>query len=158
GAGAWLAYLELLYPDYWDLGDPGAERWGRDGVRIVDQLLVRGQLAEGKGFRRDPRDEQLTLWPNALALYALVQAYEREEAVKYEAAAIATAVAIDALRADDGSYYSTPARSEKDPRANLYLAGALLLLFKDTGNIQYRDRAMAIVHWLTSGAAASAAA
>jgi hypothetical protein len=156
GAGAWLAYLELLYPDYWDLGDPGAERWGRDGVRIVDQLLVRGRLPDGKGFRRDPRDEQLTLWPNALAIYALVQAYESTELVKYESAAIGAGGAIDALRADDGSYYSTTARNEKDARANAYLAGALLLLFKDTGDVQYRERALGIVRWLTGGAVATA--
>ncbi len=157
GAGAWLAYLEMLYPDYWDLGDPGAEPWGRDGVRIVDQLLVRGVLPDGKGWRRDPRDEQLTLWPNALAIYALVKAYENEELVKYESAAMAAASAVNGLRADDGSYYSSAARTEKDPRANVYLAGALLLLFKDTGEAQYRDHALRILHWLTNGAAAAVA-
>ena len=63
------------------------------------ELLVRGRLPDG-GFRRDPRDEQLSLWPTALAIHALVKAYENEELVKYESAAIAAAAALDALRAD----------------------------------------------------------
>lgn len=155
GAGAWLAYLELLYPQYWELGDPGATRWGRDGVRIVDQLLVRGVLPDGGGFRRDPRDEQLTVWPNALAIHALVQAYETTEEVKYESAAIKAAAAVETLRADGGSYYSDGTHAEKDPRANAYLAGALLLLFKDSGDVQYRERALGIVRWLTQGAGAT---
>jgi hypothetical protein len=155
GAGAWLAYLELLYRDYGELGDPDTQRWNADGVRVVDELLQRALLPDGKGFRRDPREEALTLWPNVLALYALMKAYENVELVTYESAAIATVQAIDPLRADDGSYYSTAANAEKDPRANAYLAGALLGLFKDTGDTQYRDRAVAILRWLISGAAAA---
>jgi len=157
GAGAWLAYLELTYRDYFDLGDPGGNRWSSDGVRIVEQLLVRGQLAPG-GFRRDPRDEQIALWPTALAMYALVKAYENEELAKYESAAIAAAAAIDGMHDSDGSYFSTPEKSGKDARANAYLAGAFLLLFKDTGDAQYRDRALAIVRWLTTGGGATATA
>jgi len=155
GAGAWLAYLELLYRDYFDLGNPGATRWNADGLRIVDELLARGQLPD-KGFRRDLRDEQLSLWPTALAIYALTKAYENEELVRYESAALAAAAAVESLRADDGSYYTTPARSERDPRANAYLAGALLLIFKDTGDVQYRDRAVTILRWLTTGPGATA--
>ena len=156
GAGAWLAYLELLYRDYFELGNPGAGRWNADGVRIVDQLLVRGQLPDSKGFRRDPRDEQLSLWPTTLAIYALVKAYENEESVRYETAAMAAVTALNPLRDNDGSYFSTPANREKNTRANAYLAGALLLLFKDTGDGEYRDRAAAILHWLTNGTGASA--
>jgi len=155
GAGAWLAYLELLYRDHFELEDPGAAHWNAGGVRIVDQLLVRGQLPDTKGFRRDPRDAQLSLWPTTLAIYALVKAYENEELVKYESAAIAAAAALEALRDNDGSYFSTPAKGEKNARANAYLAGALLLLFKDNGDAQYRDRAVAILRWLTTGAGAA---
>jgi hypothetical protein len=158
GAGAWLAYLEFLYRDYWDLGDPSAQHWDRDAVRILDQVLVRGQMPGGKGFRRDPREDLVTLWPNVLALYALVKAYENQELVKYESAAIETATALEALRGDDGSYFSTLEKKDRDPRANAYLAGAFLLLFKDTDDRQYRDRALAILRWLTSGAAAAATA
>ncbi len=157
GAGAWLAYLELLYRDYFEVADADAARWNHDGVRIVEQLLIRGLLPDG-GFRRDPRDEQLTLWPTALAIYALVKAYENEELVKYETAAIAAVAALDALRAGDGSYHTTTEKAQQDARANAYLAGALLLLFKDTGDTQYRDRAVAILRWLTSGGGAAASA
>ena len=155
GAGAWLAYLELLYRDYFALEDAGAARWNADGIRVVDELLARGRLPNG-GFRRDPRDEELSLWPTALAIEALVKAYENEELVKYESAAIAAVAALASLRAEDGIYFSSPAKTEKDARANAYLAGALLLLFKDTGDVQYRDRAVAILRWLTTGAGATA--
>lgn len=155
GAGAWLAYLELLYRDYGELGRPDGGRWNAAGVRIVEQLLTRGQLPGG-GFRRDPRDEGIALWPSALAMYALVTAYENRELVTYETAAIRTAAAIESLRADDGSYYSTNAKAEKDARTNAYLAGALLLLFKDTGDAQYRERAIRILRWLTTGGGAAA--
>ena len=157
GAGAWLAYLELLYPQYWDLGDPGAVRWGRDGVRIVDQLLVRGALPGG-GFRSDPRDEQVSLWPTALGIMALVQAYEVTQDVKYEAAAFKAAAAVETLRAEDGGYYRDAAHAQKDARANAYLANALLLLFKDSGEAPYRARVLGIVRWLTHDAARAAAA
>jgi hypothetical protein len=157
GAGAWLAYLELLYRDYFELEDTGAAHWSTDGVRIVDEVIERGRLPDG-GFRRDPRDEALSLWPTALAIHALVKAYENEELVRYESAAIAAAAALDALRAGDGSYFSTVAKTERDPRANAYAAGALLLLFKDTGDVQYRDRAVATLRWLTTGAGAAASA
>jgi hypothetical protein len=156
GAGAWLAYLELLYRDYGDLGNPGSEPWNANGVRVVDQLLVRGQLPQG-GFRRDPRDEQLALWPSVLAMYALVMAYENQELVTYESAAIKTAAAIETLRAADGSYFSTPVKSGTDVRANAYYAGALLMLFKDTGDAQYRERAIGILRWLTTGPGAAGA-
>ena len=157
GAGAWLAYLELLYRDYFELADPAAGRWDADGVRIVDELLDRGRLADGKGFRSDPRDDRLSLWPNALALYALVKAYENTELVKYAAAALDTVQAIDALRGEDGGYFSTSAKTEKNASANAYLAGALLLLFKDTGEAQYRERALAVLRWLSSDASDTAA-
>lgn len=152
GAGAWLAYLELLYRDYGELGNPGATRWNADGLRIVDELLLRGRMPDGKGFRTDPRADQRTLWPNVLMLYALVQAYESAEQVKYESAAVATADVVEALRAADGGYSSSAAMADKDTRANAYLAGALLLLWKDTGETHYRERALGILHWL-SGAA-----
>lgn len=154
GAGAWLAFLELLYRDYFELADAGAGRWTADGVRIVDELLERGRMLDGTAFRADPRDERITLWPNVLALYALVKSYETTELVKYESAAIAAVRAIDALRAEDGSYFSTTAKDERNPRANAYLAGALLWLFKDTGDVQYRERALAVLRWLTSVSAA----
>jgi hypothetical protein len=154
GAGAWLAYLELLHRDYFDLDDASGARWSTDGVRRLDQLLVRGQSREG-GFRREPRDEQLALWPSVLAMYALVKAYENEELVRYESAAIKAAAAIEGLRADDGSYFSTPEKTVKDVRANIYCAGALLLLFKDTGDAQYRERAVAVLRWVTGGAGAA---
>ncbi len=154
GAGAWLAYLELLYRDYFELEDPRAARWNDDGVRVLDELLVRGRLANG-GFRHDPRDEVMSLWPTALAIQALVKAYENAELVKYESTAIEAATALEALRADDGSYFSDAVKKERDPRANAYLAGALLLLFKDTGDPQYRDRAVGVLRWLTTGAGAA---
>jgi hypothetical protein len=157
GAGAWLAYLELLYRDYFELEDADAARWNADGVRVVEQLLVRGRLPNG-GFRHDPRDEELSLWPTALAIQALVKAYENVELVKYESAAIAAAAALDGMRADDGAYFTTPAKADKDARANAYLAGGLLLLFKDTGDPEYRDRAVAVLRWLTTGAGAAASA
>lgn len=157
GAGAWLAYLELLYRDYFALEDADAAHWNTDGRRVVEELIVRGRLRDG-GFRRDPRDEQLSLWPTALAIHALVKAYENEELVKYESDAIAAAAALDVLRGDDGSYFTNAAKVEKDPRANAYLVGALLLLFKDTGDKQYRDRAAATLGWLTKGAGAAASA
>ena len=157
GAGAWLAYLELLYRDYFALQDADAARWNADGIRVVEQLLVRGRLPDG-GFRQDPRDEQSSLWPTALAIHALVKAYENEELVKYESAAMAAAAALDAMRAEDGTYFSTTAKTERDPRANAYLAGALLLLFKDTGDMHYRDRAVAILRWLATGPGAAASA
>jgi hypothetical protein len=150
GVGAWLAYLELLYRDYGALEDDDAAHWNADGVRIVDQLLVRGRLPGQRGFRRDPRDSELTLLPNALALYALTKAYENEELIVYETAARDTVAALDVLRDRDGAYFSTTARTEKDARANAYLAGALLLLFKDTGDARLRDQAAAILRWLTS--------
>ena len=155
GAGAWLAYLELLYRDYFELEDPGAGRWNADGVRVVDELLVRGRLPDG-GFRRDPRDEAVSLWPTVLAIHALVKAYENQELVQYESAAKAAAAALEAMRAKDGGYFSTADKTERDPRANAYLAGALLLLFKDTGDVQYRERAVATLRWLTSGPGAAA--
>jgi len=157
GAGAWLAYLELLYRDYFELEDGDAAHWNRDGIRGIEELIVRGRLPDG-GFRRDPRDAQLSLWPTALAIHALVKAYENEELVKYESAAMAAAVALDGLRGDDGGYFTNAAKVEKDPRANAYLAGALLALFKDTGDAQYRDRAAALLRWLTKGAGATASA
>ena len=157
GAGAWLAYLELLYRDYFALEDPDAAHWNTDGRRVVEELIVRGRLQDGS-FRRDPRDEQLSLWPTALAIHALVKAYENEELVKYESAAIAAAAALDVLRGNDDSYFTNAAKVEKDPRANAYLVGALLLLFKDTGDTQYRDRAVATLGWLTKGAGAAASA
>lgn len=152
GAGAWLAYLELLYGDYGELGNPGATRWTADGLRIVDELQLRGRMPDGKGFRADPRADQLTLWPNVLMLYALVQAYENAEQVKYESAALATAAVVDTLRAADGGYSSSAAQVDKDVRANAYLAGALLLLWKDTGETHYRERALGILHWLGGAA------
>jgi len=157
GAGAWLAYLELLYRDYFELEDPGAARWNADGMRVLDELLVRGRLPTG-GFRGDPRDDAMSLWPTALAMHALVKAYENEAMVKYESAAIGAARALDGLRADDGSYFTNNARAERDPRANAYLANALLLLFKDTGDPQYRDRAVLVLRWLTTGAGAATSA
>lgn len=156
GTGAWLAYLELLYRDYGDLGAPGASPWNAEGLRIVEQLVTQGQLADGKGFRRGPHDDQLSLWPSTLMIYALMQAYENEEAVKYESSAIAAAAAIELLRAGDGSYFSTPAKAETDARANTYLAGALLLLAKNTGDRLYRERAVGIIQWLSSGQGATA--
>src|SRR5262249_28104153 len=33
GTGAWLAYLELLYRDYFEVGNPGAARWNAAGAR-----------------------------------------------------------------------------------------------------------------------------
>jgi hypothetical protein len=155
GAGAWLAYLELLYRDYFELEDPDAAHWNADGMRVVDELLVRGRLPDG-GFRRDPRDETASLWPTALAIHALVKAYENAELVQYESAARAAAAALDGMRADDGGYFGTAAKTERDPRANAYIAGALLLLFKDTGDVQYRDHAVATLRWLTSGPGAAA--
>ncbi|MGH3056440.1 MAG: hypothetical protein ACRDL7_15810, partial [Gaiellaceae bacterium] len=126
-------------------------------VRVVDELLVRGRLPNG-GFRHDPRDEEMSLWPTALAIQALVKAYENAELVQYESAAIAAVAALDGLRAADGIYFTTPAKTEKDLRANAYLAGALLILFKDTGDTQYHDGAAAIVRALTTGAGAAASA
>ena len=158
GTGAWLAYLQLLYRDYGELGAPSSPSWNSEGLRMIDQLVAQGQLAGGKGFRRAPQDDQLSLWSSTLMLYALIKAYENEEAVKYESAAIATAAAIELLHAGDGSYYSTAAKSETDARANAYLAGALLLLAKDTGDAIYRDRAIAILRWLISGHGAAALA
>ncbi|HTO57895.1 MAG TPA: hypothetical protein VMJ74_08865, partial [Pseudomonadales bacterium] len=55
GLGAWVAYLDLLFRDYWDLGNPGAESWDADGLKIVSDLLTRGRLADGKGFRAELR-------------------------------------------------------------------------------------------------------
>jgi len=155
GAGAWIAYLELLYRDAFDLSDPNASRWSADGRRIVDQLLVRGRLPNG-GFGRDPRDEQAALWPTALMIYALVKAYENEERVAYASHAIAAVAALDVLRANDGSYFSTTAQGVPDAHANAYLAGALLLLYKDTGDVQYRERVVTLLRWLTSGPGAAA--
>ena len=129
------------------------QRWNADGVRIVDELLVRGRSFPDGGFRRDPRDEQLTLWPTALAIYALVKAYENEELVKYESAAMRRPRR--SMRCAPTTAATSPhAAKRKDPRANAYLAGALLLLFKDTGDAQYREPRAAILRWLTSGSAA----
>jgi hypothetical protein len=158
GVGAWVAYLELLYRDYGDLGAPGATRWNADGLHMLERLMQQGQLADSKGFRRDPREDELSLWPSALMIYALVKAYENEELVKYEAAAIAAAAAVETLRAQNGSYLSTTARTHTDARANAYLAGALLLLAKDTGDPVYRDRALGIIRWLTSESGAGVVA
>ena len=157
GAGAWLAYLELLYRDYFDLGDPGGRRWNANGLRILDQVLQRGRLEEAGGLRCDPRDAQAALWPTALAIYALVQAYQNEEVVRYESAAIDAAAAAENLRAADGGYFANPTKTTKDPRANAYFAGALLLLFKNSGDAQYRDRAVGILRWLTSAPVATSA-
>jgi hypothetical protein len=158
GVGAWAAYLELLYRDYGDLGAPGATHWNTDGLRLLAGLLQRGQLLDSKGFRQRAREGELSLWPSALMIYALVKAYENEELVEYETAAVAAAAAVETLRADNGSYFSTPARTHTDARANAYLAGALLLLAKDTGDPVYRDRALGIIRWLTSQGAAAAMA
>jgi hypothetical protein len=158
GVGAWVAYLDLLYRDYGDLGAPEAAPWNADGLRLLEGLMERGQLADSRGFRRNPRESELSLWPTALMIYALVKAYENEELVKYETAAIAAAAAVETLRAQDGSYFSTTARTQADARANAYLAGALLLLAKDTGDLAYRDRALGIIHWLTGEGAAGAVA
>jgi hypothetical protein len=158
GVGAWVAYLELLYRDYGDLGVPGASRWNANGLRTLEGLLEQGLLADSRGFRRNPREDELSLWPSALMIYALVKAYENEELVKYETAATATAAAVETLRAGNGSYFSTAARTHADARANAYLAGALLLLAKDTGDAAYRDRALEIIRWLTSKGGAPAVA
>jgi len=158
GVAAWVAYLDLLYRDYWDLGDPGAAPWNAAGLGALEDLLKRARLPDGKGFRFGSRDEVLTLWPNALMLLALVKAYENEELVQYETAAIGAVEALEALRDVDGAYFSTGARSDRDPRANVYLAHALLLLAKDTGDRAYRERAVAILRWLTTGVAAAALA
>ncbi|MFI5397263.1 MAG: hypothetical protein ACHQ9S_17120 [Candidatus Binatia bacterium] len=158
GVAAWIAYLELTYHDYGDLGDAGGTRWSAEGLRIVDELLVRGRFADSKGLGREPREERLNLWPTTLMMYALIKAYENEEAVKYESAAIAAAAAVDALRSEDGSYFSDPARARTDARANAYLGGALLLLSKDTGDSMYRERAVGILRWLTSKHGAEALA
>ncbi len=158
GASAWVAYLELLYKDYGDLGHPGEERWPGDGARRLEQMLVRAPLAGGKGFRRDPHAEELALWPNVLAMYAFVKAYENEELVKYESAAIGTAEAVERLRNEDGSYRSGETKQDTDARANAYLAGAFVLLFKDTGDVRYRERAIALLRWLVQGAGAAAVA
>jgi hypothetical protein len=148
GVGAWLAYLELLYRDYGELGSGEAAHWTASGVRIVEQILVRGRLENG-GFRRDPRDTELTLWPTALALHALMQAYENQESIQYESAAMEAAAAIQVLRDRDGAYFSTMAGGQKDPRANAYLAGGFLLLYKNTGEPRFRDGALSILRWLT---------
>jgi hypothetical protein len=158
GVGAWVAYLELLYRDYGDLGALGATQWNADGLHLLAGLLQRGQLPDSKGFRQRPHEGELSLWPSALMIYALVKAYENEELVEYETAAVAAAAAVETLRADNGSYFSTAARTHADARANAYLAGALLLLAKDTGDPVYRDRALGILRWLTSESAAGALA
>ena len=156
GTTAWVAYLELLYRDYFDLGNADAVTWNTAGIRLVEELLANGRLPSGTGFRRTAREDELRLWPNALAIHALVKAYENAELVKYESAAIDAAAALEALRSPQGSYYTTAARTESDPRANAYLAGAFLLLFKDTGDTQYLDRALGIVRWLIGPASAAA--
>jgi rhamnogalacturonyl hydrolase YesR len=158
GVGAWVAYLDLLYRDYGDVGAPGATRWNAEGLRMLEGLMQQEALADGKGFRRNPREDELSLWPSALMIYALVKAYENEEAVKYEAAAIAAAAAVERLHAENGSYFSTAARTHADTRANAYLAGALLLLAKDTGDPVYRERAAGIIRWLTSESGAGVVA
>ncbi len=155
GLGAWVAYLDLLYREYWNLGDPGARAWNGTGLELIDDLLTRAPLPDGKGFRFAADQDGLTLWPNALMLYALNQAYENEEAVRYESAALDTAAAVEALRDKDGAYFSTAEHSDKSPRANAYLAGALLLLAKNTGDESYRHRALGILHWLASNANAA---
>ncbi|HUI27237.1 MAG TPA: hypothetical protein VL403_14235 [Candidatus Kryptonia bacterium] len=153
--GAWVAYLDLLFRDYWDLGNPGAESWNGDGLKIVDDLITRARLPDGKGFRSELRSDELQLWPNALILYALIKAYESEELVKYESAAIDAAQALEALRGADGAYFSAADRSAVDPHANAYLAGALLLLAKDTGDAAYQQRALGIMRWLAAGPGAA---
>ena len=155
GLSAWVAYLNLLFRDYWDLGDPGAESWNADGLKLVDDLLTRTLLPDGKGFRAELRSDELKLWPTALMLYALIKAYENEELVKYETAAIEAAQALEPLRGGDGAYFSTADRAAIDPHANAYLAGALLLLAKDTGDAEYQQRARAIIRWLASGPGAA---
>lgn len=157
GLGAWAAYLNLLFRDYWDLGAPGAEPWNARGLAIVGDLLQRARLPGGAGFRFELRQETLSLWPNALMLYALMKAYENEESVQYETAAIDAVGAIEALRDRDGGYFSTPERGDKNPRANAYLAGGLLLLAKNTGDSSYRERAADIMRWLTTAGAAAGA-
>jgi hypothetical protein len=152
GLGAWVAFLNLLFRDYWDLGDPGAQSWNADGLKITRDLLTRARRSDGRGFRFALRSDTLALWPNALMLHALVKAYENEELIEFETAAIDVVQALDALRDGDGAYFSTEERADKSLRANAYLAGALLLLAKDTGASEYRDRAVAIVRWLTSAA------
>ena len=155
GLAAWVAYLDLLYRDYWDLGDPGARSWNTDGLAITNDLLHRAGLPDGRGFRFQAGRDSLALWPNALVLYALNQAYENEESVRYERAAIDTAAAIEPLRDKDGGYFSTIERTDKNPHANAYLAGALLLLAKNTGEKTYQQRATAILRWLTTGPSAA---
>jgi hypothetical protein len=157
GVRAWIAYVLLLHRSYFDLRDSDATRWTAAGLRILREAMASGRV-DGGGFRRGAGAEPLALWPTALMIYALVQAYEDEELIEYESEAIAAAAAIETLRADDGAYSAAPDQGEKDGRANAYLAGAFLLLWKNTGDVGYRDRAVAILRWLTAGAGAAAVA
>jgi Glycosyl hydrolase family 76 len=155
GLGAWVAYLDLLFRDYFELGRPGADPWNADGLKIVNDLLARARLPDGKGFRAGPRNDELRLWPNALMLYALTKAYENEELVKYEDAAVALVESLDVLRDHSGAYFSDVAKTDMDARANAYLAGGLLRLAKDTGDAAYQERALGVLRWLTRGPGAA---
>lgn len=147
GVRAWVAYLQLLYRDYGELGDPDAGRWGAAGVAAARSVLDAPRGAGG-GFRGDGPPEERHLWPNVLAIYVLAKAYENEEDVRYETGALAAAAALEELRQRDGSYRLGTQEARSDARANAFLTGAFLQLFKNTGDTAYRDRAVGILRWL----------
>lgn len=155
GIRAWVTYLELLYRDYGELADPDAARWNATGIAGARAILAAQRSARG-GFPGDDAAAGEQLWPNVLAIYALMKAYENEEDVGYETGALAAAAAVEALRQGDGSYRLNTVETVSDPRGNAFLAGALLQLFKNTGEPMYRDRAAEILRWLSRPAAFAA--
>ncbi|HYD47879.1 MAG TPA: hypothetical protein VEB21_06000, partial [Terriglobales bacterium] len=146
GVAAHLAYLQLLYRDYFELHSEQSQRWTSDGIRIADQLIDR-QL-DGGGFGLDPRQDELRLWPTALAIRALAQAYASQRSVKYEDAAIAAAEGLEPLRLPDGSYRTATSASHAEVRANAHLADALYLLARNGAGEKWRQRSTAISAWL----------
>lgn len=145
-AAARAAWLHLVFRNHWDL-DPAAPGVNATGLALLDEVLERGRAPAEGAFAVDWSAAAPSRLATAMAALALAQAYENEELVRLEDAAIAAAAALEG---------SSRADTAEERLADALLASALLMLHKNSGDPARRAAAERVLARL-DGAAASVA-
>jgi hypothetical protein len=146
-ATARAAWLHLLFRNHWDL-DPEAPAVNATGLALLEETLTRGRSADG-AFAAGWTGAAPSRPATAMGALALAQAYENEELVRFEDAAVAAAGVLGEVPGAD---------TAEDRWAEAILATALLVLHKNSGDPAQRAAAERILSRLAGAAGDEATA